>query len=268
MPLPPLTHTTPRPAGYEPTAQRPLRLVARNLAAGQTLPPHSHPWGQLTYAAAGMVRVRAARRSWVVPPQRAIWIPPDLVHDVVTLETTQLRVLYLDPASTPDPFQDQAAPQCQVLDVAPLLRELIVALAVCDDGSPRETLLRQLILNELALAHTLPICVPLPSDKRLHKLCQLLLNDPAASQTLEQWAPQVGASARTLARLFERELDMSFSAWRQQMRLAHAAALIARGLPLARVAAELGYASQSAFSAMFKKTFGQSPSVFFTLRSK
>jgi AraC-like DNA-binding protein len=57
---------------------------------------------------------------------------------------------------------------------------------------------------------------------------------------------------------------MSFGQWRQQLRLAHAAPLIARGLPLSHVAEQLGYASQSAFSAMFKKTFGTSPSAFFT----
>ncbi|MBW8899241.1 MAG: helix-turn-helix transcriptional regulator, partial [Massilia sp.] len=80
------------------------------------------------------------------------------------------------------------------------------------------------------------------------------------------WARQAGASERTLARLFERELGMSFGQWRQQVRLAHAAPLIARGMPLARVAEELGYASQSAFSQMFRKTFGCSPSAFFARR--
>jgi AraC-like DNA-binding protein len=59
---------------------------------------------------------------------------------------------------------------------------------------------------------------------------------------------------------------MSFGQWRQQVRLAHAAPLIARWMPLARVAEELGYTSQSAFSQMFKKTFGCSPSAFFAQR--
>jgi AraC-like DNA-binding protein len=115
----------------------------------------------------------------------------------------------------------------------------------------------------VARSATLPIRVALPTDKRLKTLCETLIADPASPLTLEDWAQRVGASGRTLARLFERDLGMSFSQWRQQVRLAHAAPLITRGLPMSAVAAELGYASQSAFSAMFKKTFGKSPSAFF-----
>ena len=110
--------------------------------------------------------------------------------------------------------------------------------------------------------------VALPRDKRLKVLCETLIADPASPLTLDDWAQRVGASERTLARLFEQDLGLTFGQWRQQMRLAHAAPLIARGLPLSRVAAELGYASQSAFSAMFKKTFGQSPSAFFAKTSE
>ncbi len=257
-PVQPLTDTTPRPPRYEPDGERPVRLLARDLQRGQMLAAHSHPWAQVTYALEGIVRVSAGNRSWIVPPLRAIWIPPDLRHEVVTLEQTRLRVLYIDAGHAPFSGRD-----CEVLDVSPLLRELIVALAAGDGVGPRAALLRALILDELGRLATLPICVPLPTDKRLQALCRMLIAEPASPLTLEQWAAKVGASPRTLARLFERELGMSFSGWRQQMRLAHAAPLIARGMPLSQVAAELGYANQSAFSAMFKKTFGQSPSSFF-----
>lgn len=263
MPVQPLTNTLPRPPGYEPSAERPIRLLARDLQAEQVLPAHSHPWGQLTYALEGIFRVSAGNRSWIVPPLRAIWIAPCLAHELVTLERARLRVLYIDAAQTPFSGSD-----CKVLEVSLLLRELIVALADSDDSGTRESLVRALILDELGRLATLPICVPLPADKRLKSLCQMLMAEPASPRTLEQWALRIGASPRTLARLFEHELGMTFSAWRQQMRLAHAAPMITRGLPLSRVAAELGYASQSAFSAMFKKTFGQSPSAFFAPKKK
>ena len=103
----------------------------------------------------------------------------------------------------------------------------------------------------------------MPRDSRLRSLCEIVIAEPASNQSLQELSRLVGASERTLARLFQSEMQMSFGLWRQQMRLARAAPLIARGLPLSVVAAELGYASQSAFSAMFKRTFGQSPSAFF-----
>jgi AraC-like DNA-binding protein/quercetin dioxygenase-like cupin family protein len=262
MPLIPVTHTLPRP-GTGPTQKRPVRLVARDLEASELLAAHAHAWGQVTYALDGVVRVNVGNSSWIVPPMRAIWTPPNTVHEVATLEKSRLRALYIHADVSPFHGSD-----CQVLEVSALLRELIVALSLVDAGEPREALLAALVLNEVARSATLPIRVALPADKRLRALCETLIADPASGLTLEQWAQRVGASGRTLARLFERELGMSFSRWRQQVRLAHAAPLITRGLPLSRVASELGYASQSAFSAMFKKTFGQSPSAFFMQKGK
>lgn len=257
----PITHTRTNLPGTAPDPLRPVRLVARDLNAAELLAAHSHTWGQVTYALDGVVRVNVGNRTWIVPPQRAIWIPPSLTHEVATLEKARLRALYV--LADAAPFQGD---ECKVLEVSPLLRELIVALAEADAASSREQRLASLILDELSHLTTLPIVVALPNDKRLKTLCEKLISDPASKLTLDEWALQVAASPRTLARLFEAELGMSFGRWRQQVRLAHAAPLIARGMPLSQVAAELGYASQSAFSAMFRKTFGQSPSAFFTRR--
>jgi AraC-like DNA-binding protein/quercetin dioxygenase-like cupin family protein len=263
MQIQPVMHRQVQLSGIAPTPIRPVRMVARDLAASESLAPHSHAWGQLTYALDGVVRVTVGNSAWIVPPMRAIWIPPGAEHEVATLEKTRLRALYVH--ADVAPFQGR---QCEVLDVSTLLRELIVTLAQIEAGEPREAMLSSLILDEVARSATMPIRVALPTDKRLKALCETLIADPASPLTLEDWARRAGASGRTLARLFERDLGMSFSRWRQQVRLAHAAPLITRGLPLSRVATELGYASQSAFSAMFKKTFGQSPSSFFATKQK
>lgn len=258
MPTQPVTHTRLHLPGFAPSPARPVRMVARDLDASELLAAHRHAWGQLTYALEGVVRVTVGNSTWIVPPLRAIWIPPNAVHEVAVLEKARLRALYVHAQAAP--FRSE---ECVVIDVSALLRELIVALLHIEAASARESMLAALILDELARCTTLLIRVALPRDKRLRILCETLMADPASPLTLDDWARKVGASSRTLARLFGQELGMSFGQWRQQMRLAHAAPLIARGLPLSQVAAELGYASQSAFSAMFRKTFGQSPSAFF-----
>ncbi|MES2070434.1 MAG: helix-turn-helix transcriptional regulator [Pseudomonadota bacterium] len=258
MPVLAVKHTLPHPPDSNPTPERQVRLVARDLQVHQVLMPHSHPWGQLTYAREGVLHVIADNSTWFVPPLRAIWIPPHIIHEIRIMEHAQLRVLHSYPGSVP--FPDN---QCVVLEVSPLLRELILAMEITDQAGPREDNLVQVILDELRYAETLPMRVAMPQDKRLKALCESLIADPASSLTLEDFAQQVGASARTLARLFEQDLGLTFGLWRQQMRLARATSLIANGLPLSRVASELGYTSQSAFSAMFKKTFGKSPSAFY-----
>jgi AraC-like DNA-binding protein len=245
-------------AGPGPTLQQPVTITARNLDADTSIGAHSHPWGQLTYAVNGVIRVNANHSSWIVPPQRAIWIAPGIDHEVQMLETAYLSPLRIH--AEREPFRGE---KCRVVEVSGLLRELIAALGDPQLPAARAALIGELVLDELARAPTRPIRVPLPQDKRLKALCQALIGSPGAPQTLEHWSHEVGASERTLARLFEKELGMTFGQWRQQVRLAHAAPMIARGMPLWQVAQQLGYASQSAFTAMFRKTFGSTPSAFF-----
>jgi AraC-like DNA-binding protein/quercetin dioxygenase-like cupin family protein len=263
MPTQPVTHTRLHIPGTAPSVKRPVRMVARNLAASELLAAHHHAWGQVTYALEGVIRVTVENSTWIVPPMRAIWIPPQAVHEITTLEKANLRAIYV--LAEKAPFRDA---QCEVLEVSALLRELVVSLLHAEPESSREALLSALLLDEVGRSATRAIRIALPQDKRLKTLCETLIADPASSLTMEEWAEHAGASPRTLARLFERELGMCFSQWRQQARLAHAASLITRNLPLSRVAAELGYASQSAFSAMFKRTFGQSPTAFFHHRNR
>lgn len=255
-----LTHTRVELTDVVPDAHHPVRVRFRDLGAQELLHAHTHTWGQVTYARAGVLRVNVGNSSWIVPPLRAIWVPPNVVHEVLTMEKSLLRALYIHVDAVPAAFKGD---ECIVLEVSGLLRELIAALPLADENSERETLLQNVILSELAEARTQGIRISMPTDKRLETLCRAIVDAPDSTLTLAAWAKQVGASERTLARLFERDLGMTFGRWRQQIRLAHAASMIARGVPLSVVATELGYASQSAFSAMFKKTFGQSPSAFF-----
>jgi AraC-like DNA-binding protein len=147
-----------------------------------------------------------------------------------------------------------------------LLRELVPALDEAGLARERERLLTALLLDELRGAAMQPLGVPLPpahtGDKRLRALCEAVLRAPAQRATLAQWAADVGASERTMARLFREQLGTSYQQWRQQAVLAHALPLLARGLPVGRVAAASGYASESAFTAMFKAAMGQPPSRF------
>ena len=218
----------------------------------------------------GVIRMTAGHGTYLVPPSRALWIPPDVEHAVTVVEDAEIRTLYIHPAAGflqdaagPTPFEQW--PECRVLEVSPLLRELVMHL---DDGpgtgapSERERRLVDLVLDELRRAAPVRLGLSLPTDKRLRTLCEAVLDDPLRHATLDGWASEVGASPRTLARLFRQQLGTTFGAWRQQVRLAQALALAADRRPIAHIAAELGYASPSAFSAMVRRTVGATPRRF------
>lgn len=264
------------PRRFRPTAERPVRAKARLLGADAEIQPHRHVWAQVVICVSGVARVSAERATYLVPGSRAVWIPPGVEHAVVALEAAELRSLYLhqdDGAPGPRvPAAEQPAwRSCRVLEVSPLLRELVLQMDTArDDAAPvevpdlqRERRLGELALDELRRAAPVPLGFELPQDKRLRNLCEAVLADPTRHATLDGWAAEAGASPRTVARLFRQELGSSFGPWRQQVLLAHAMTLAARGRPMGVIAAELGYASASAFTAMVRRSVGAPPARFF-----
>ena len=287
--MPPLSSEGPlrgrqAPQLYTPTPARPLRAKFSVLAADTRVEPHHHPWAQLAWSATGVMRITAERGTYLVPPSRAVWIPPGIEHTVTVVETAELRTLYLHQAAgrcgpaaaraeEPEapPEADLPWRHCRVLEVSDLLRALILALDPRPDGGPppaaaqteREALIAPLLRAELAGAAPLPLGIALPEDKRLRALCEAVLDAPQRHATLAGWVRDIGASERTVARLFRQELGTSFGQWRQQVLLARALTLAAHGRPMGEIAAALGYASPSAFSAMVRRSLGAPPSRVF-----
>jgi AraC-like DNA-binding protein len=264
------------PQRFMPTHERPVRAKSRHLKQETEITPHSHAWAQVVVCASGVARITAGHSTCLVPAWRAVWIPPHVEHLVTVVEAAELRTLYVHQEAGrvgPGVAREASAAwrSCRVLEVSALLRELVLQMDVAMDGRAsmsalaleRERRLGELALDELRHAAPVRLGVDLPQDKRLRALCEAVLQDPSRHATLEGWARETAASPRTVARLFRQQLDTSFGPWRQQVLLAHALRLAARGRPMGLIAAELGYASPSAFSAMVRRAVGQPPSRFF-----
>jgi AraC-like DNA-binding protein/mannose-6-phosphate isomerase-like protein (cupin superfamily) len=228
---------------------------------GHVIPLHRHSCAQLLYATKGVMTVDAAAGRWMVPPGRAVWLQAHVDHQVRMHGEVELRTLLLDVAASPH----LPARSC-VLDISPLLRELIAAAhgnPAAHGAAARNWHMLQLLLHELASVTVLPLYLPLPLAARLRSLCELLMATPGKQVTIETWAGQLGISTSTLHRLFLRQTGMRFGHWRQQARLLQAMEQLARGGKVAAAAQDQGYSSQSAFSAMFKKHFGSTPTAFY-----
>ena len=238
-----------------------VRTLSMHYATGSNLPPHSHDWGQLVYASEGVMTVSTPGGSWVVPPHRAVWIPPGIEHWIEMSGSVFMRTLYLTPVLvTPLPQS------CCVVQVSRLLRELIlhsVALGVLEAEVPEHAHLVAFLIDLLETVPTMPLELPMPRDPRALRVAEFLREHPADATTANQLARTAGASVRTLERLFRSETGLTFGRWRQQLRLLEALRLLAAGRPVTAVALDVGYDSPSAFIAMFKNTLGTTPSRYY-----
>jgi AraC-like DNA-binding protein len=240
-----------------------IAALPRSYARGVQLGLHAHLEAQLLFASRGVMQVTTSRGRWLVPPRRAVWLPPRLAHAVDMLTDVEMRSLLLSPAFVAAQPAPPPSDRPFVVAVGTLLRELVLALFAAPDDPRRVDLLGQLVLCELAEARETPTFMPLPSEPRARRVAEMILADPAGGRDLADLAAAAGASARTITRLFPAETDLTFKAWRQRARvLASIEALESRRLPVALVAARFGFASAAAYGFAFRQVLGVSPAVF------
>ena len=239
---------------------RPLYARVESLQRSAATEWHSHPWAQLSYAIRGVLSVHTQRGRFIAPPQRAILVPPDLPHAVISSPSTEMRSLYIERSAIP-----WAASHCKVLEINPLTRELISqfgGLPAEYDEQSADGRLVQVLLDQLQAAAETGLYLPWPADPRLQPLCEALYQTPDLPQKLGDWADQLRLSEKTLTRLFQQHTGLSFRAWRQRLRLLSALPLLQQGERVTDVALACGYDSTSAFIAAFRKHLGVTPSAF------
>ncbi len=245
-------------------APTPVTALASDHPHGEHIAPHRHARAQLIHTLSGVMTVSGGDGSWVVPPGRAVWMPGGQDHAIRIAGDVSMRTVFVrEDARTDLPRA------CEVIAVSPFLREAIVAATRIPLDYPsggRDERVMQLILDEIGAAPRLDLHIHLPRDPRLMRLCDRIIADPAATVTLEGLAQEIHVSARTLARLFHRELGMSFGAWLRRTRLLLSLPRLASGASVLEVALEHGYDSPSAFAAMFRRLLGVSPTAYLQQR--
>jgi AraC-like DNA-binding protein len=240
-----------------------IATLTRDYSPGHTIPSHFHDRDQLVYASRGVMTVRTRDGTWVVPPYRAVWIPASISHTITMSGVVAMRTLYLKPRTV------KSLPrECRVINVSPLLKELILhacALGTLEKTKKWQQHLIAVIIGQLEVVEMVALQLPHLSDVRAARVAGLLMADPSERRTLAQISKLSGASKRTVERLFREETGMTFGKWRQQLRLMQAMRLLAEGAKVTHAALDAGYSTPSAFIAMFRKVLGTTPTLYFKL---
>ncbi|MGR5063039.1 AraC family transcriptional regulator [Photobacterium sp. DNB22_13_2] len=220
---------------------------------------HSHRKAQLLFAPSGCMSITLDNQQCILPPTRAAWIPSGISHCAVMTNVVAYRSVYFDIRCKEEGFD-----KLRIIGVTPLLRELIERMAFWPWEMPysEQEALVSLFWQELAVAPEENLLLPLPSDARLKTWMKKLNNEGRTPPPLNKAALSIGASEKTISRIFSRETGMPYQAWRQQWRLMKAIELLSEHKPVSAVAFELDFSSDSAFISFFRKQTGTTPNAY------
>lgn len=245
------------PEAYQ-RVPRPVAAMPKTFADGSSTGWHHHARAQLLYATQGVMTVDVPGNRWTVPPMRALWIPAGQEHRVRMRGRVEMRTLYLAP---PRPIALPA--HCAALEVTPLARALIeraTEIPMLYDTESADGLAMRLLVAEVERLPTIDLSLPLPQDAALAEVCARIAATPDAHDPIGALAAREDVSARTLTRRFVAQTGLTPVQWRQRMRALEAVARLAERVPVTQVALDLGYDSPSAFTAMFRRVLGTTPS--------
>lgn len=223
---------------------------------------HQHDWGQFSYAAEGILKVKTPDVEFVAPPHYGIWIPAGVRHQVVSEGAAKMRGLYIQASLMDIPCWQSPL----VCEISPLCRELLIRFCLLPldyDEHSAHGRLAQVLLDELQQQASVELELPMPTDKRLLMICEHLQHQPGCRWGIDQLGADVGLSGRSVSRLFKVQTGMTFQHWRQRLRIIHALALLQQQCSVTDVALACGYDSIPAFGEAFKAQLGQSPGQFF-----
>ena len=249
----------PRNVENPPTERDLVRTLKVAYPAGHRLPVHTHEWGQLAYAATGFLTVDAADATWVVPADRAAWLPPGTPHSLSTRVRTVLHSIYFPPGSR------GLGKETRVVEVTPLVREIIEHVVVgreqLDLRVAAERRLLQVLVDQIRTIDVAPLELRQPSDAVARDAADQMRADPARDP--DDVARAVGTSRRTLERRFRDETGTPLGRWRQRAQVLRAVELLAGGAAVTEAATTVGYSTPSAFVVAFRTVFGTTPGRFF-----
>lgn len=245
---------------------RPVLVIGNDYPDGHLIELHQHRRGQLISGATGLIVLSTAAGTWVMPPQRGMWIPPATEHQVRIVGAVHMQSLYVEPNATVG-----MPSHCQVVSIPPFMRSLMteaLSLPLEYELEGRTGAMMELIQHEMRQLPILPLSLSFPAHGPLSTLCRQFVEQPNIHDTIDAWANALSMSRRSFTRLFRRETGMSFVAWRQQACLLCAMPRLASGEPVTTVAIDLGYENPAAFTLMFRRAFGSPPLVYLGLRGK
>jgi AraC-like DNA-binding protein len=249
--------TSPRRQEFGPWA-----TLARTHRAGAVLPRHQHRTGQLVFAISGVMLVETQSARWTIPPQRALWLPPQHPHEIHMLTATEMRTVYCQPGLIARCESFVRRDEVHAVAASALIRELVLGLFDDQFDDATRHLMVCLLLQTLQRTQSMPTHLPMPASPGLRRALALLLDTHRWQLPVHELAAVAMVSERTFTRRFTAEVGLNFRAWRQRARILSSLDLLTTGHSIKAIAHTLQFANSAAYVAAFRELMGCTPNTF------
>lgn len=236
--------------------------LAKTYKRGEYNPAHSHDRGQLLFAEKGVMLVDSGEKQWIIPPQRALWLPAGEVHAFNLLSQTDLRTVYFSRDFIRAACDGRVLEHIHVIEVTPFVRQIIGQLFENRFNQETQKLMAQVLLRILNETEALPVDLPMPRDEKLHRIALDILINNDWDASLSQLAARAAMSERTFTRFFTADTGYSFRTWKQRARVFASFDMLSDGIPVKQIAYQLGFSCPASFISSFRTITGRTPATF------
>lgn len=229
------------------------------------IPLHSHTKGQLSYVEGGLAYLRIKSKTFVIPARHYFWVPPGLEHILrVGNSATVLRSIFFYAGNEKDSFYEEVG----IYPIHDLLLQMIKyseryqGPIIPGEKGYRFLATIKEILPEISVK-TLDIALPSTDNERMSKVLQYMDKNISEAHSLQSISDKFGFSDRSLSRLFQSSLSISFLQYLKLLRMVKALEMMLKtDKTLGEISYAVGYQSLSAFSSTFRQYTSFSPSDF------
>ncbi|WP_394134181.1 AraC family transcriptional regulator [Aliivibrio fischeri] len=240
--------------------QLPVLVKVIDMPKGYVDSLHHHKWHQVIFPIKGLLQTQVGSYQYLLPHTSALFVPATLVHESIALTNTTFIGIYINPAYC---FKNEK--QIRTVFLTPFIKELIqeIRRQYLQMAGNKELLnLLQVLHDQIKHSDDVTFQLLLPQDRRLKQIFNKLTETPILDWSLKVWGEEVGASERTLSRLFVKEFKTSFPLWRQQIRLIYSLSLLNEDRTIQSIADAVGYHNDSSYIKAFKSYFDMTPQQF------
>ncbi len=222
---------------------------------------HRHSKHQLLYSFSGTIHLETKAGFWMLPPQRAAWIPAGLRH-ATTVKNARAHSLYFSPRQ----FAGLGG-QIQIISVTPLLREMILYTRQWPMDRQKPDSFRRQYFGLLAeflrqQASSEPAFrLPRAKTQAIETAAHGFLED-LTEGSLAGAASRAQLSPRTFRRRFDGEMGMTWKEFVHHARMLKAMEMLTTEKNVTEAASAVGFCSLSAFSKAFRVFSGHNPLEF------